>query len=87
VNQFVTEETHVPDTLKIDPKLEADQAERVRQLRATRDNAKATNAIASVSQAAKDGENLMPHIITAVESLATLGEISDAMRQVFGEYV
>jgi methylmalonyl-CoA mutase N-terminal domain/subunit len=86
VNQFVTEETHVPDTLKIDPKLEADQAERVKQLRASRDNAKATSAITRVSQAAKDGENLMPHIVHAVESLATLGEISDAMRQVFGEY-
>lgn len=86
VNSFVTEETHVPDTLKIDPQLESDQAARVQQLRSTRDNTVATAATERVSQAARDGENLMPHIIHAVESLATLGEISDAMRSVFGEY-
>jgi methylmalonyl-CoA mutase N-terminal domain/subunit len=44
-------------------------------------------ALASVERAACDGENLMPHILHAVESKATLGEISDALRKVFGEYV
>ena len=87
VNQFVTEETHVPDVLKIDPQLESDQAAAVQLVRASRDAKSAAAATERVSQAARDGENLMPHIIHAVESMATLGEISDAMRQVFGEYV
>ena len=87
VNEFVTEELHAPETLRIDPALERDQVERVRALRAKRDSARTEAAIARVEQAAREGENLMPPIIAAVESFATLGEISDAMRKVFGEFV
>jgi methylmalonyl-CoA mutase, N-terminal domain len=87
VNAFVTEETHVPDVLKIDPELERDQAARVAATRARRDNSAALIALADVESAAKEGRNLMPPIITAVESLATLGEIADAMRRSFGEFV
>ncbi|HEY3874541.1 MAG TPA: methylmalonyl-CoA mutase family protein [Candidatus Kapabacteria bacterium] len=86
VNEFVTEELHAPETLKIDPKLEAQQIERVQRLRAERDQRKTDSAIASVEQAAREGGNLMPVLIAAVEAKATLGEISDAMRNVFGEY-
>jgi len=86
VNEFVTEELHAPETLRLDPKLEQNQVARLRALRARRDQRATDSAIAAVESAAKDGENLMPHIITAVEAFATLGEISDAMRRVFGEF-
>jgi methylmalonyl-CoA mutase N-terminal domain/subunit len=86
VNEFMEEETSEPDTLKIDPKLEAEQKGRVAALRARRDAKASEKALAEVKQAAQGGENLMPRIINAVESLATLGEIADSMREVFGEY-
>ncbi len=86
VNEFVTEETNIPDTLRLDPKLEQEQVERVRSLRARRDQHNTDASLQSVEQAARTGENLMPRIIQAVESFATLGEISDAMRRVFGEF-
>ena len=86
VNKFqVGEEVPIP-TLKIDPATEESQRQRVQKIRAERNNDKALQALAAVESAAKSGENLMPRIITAVEAYATLGEIADAMRGVFGEY-
>ncbi len=86
VNKFqVAEDTPIP-TLKIDPATEEAQKQRVQKVRAERDSKAAMKALAEVESAAKSGENLMPRIITAVESYATLGEIADAMRRVFGEY-
>jgi methylmalonyl-CoA mutase N-terminal domain/subunit len=86
VNQFTENETIEPDTLKIDPILEKEQVERVRSLRDRRDNSKTSASLEAVKNAATGGENLMPHIVTAVENKATLGEIADVMRAVFGEY-
>ncbi|HYM20701.1 MAG TPA: methylmalonyl-CoA mutase family protein [Candidatus Kapabacteria bacterium] len=86
VNDFEEEEKLLTPTLKIDPSLEKEQIERVRALRAKRDNAAASKALGSVESAARDGSNLMPHIVSAIEQYATLGEIADAMRRVFGEY-
>jgi methylmalonyl-CoA mutase N-terminal domain/subunit len=60
--------------------------ERLRALRARRDEKKWHVAIESVRNAARSGKNLMPTILDAVEAYATVGEISDAMRGVFGEY-
>ena len=86
VNKFqVKEETSIP-TLKIDPATEEAQKIRVQKVRAERNNETTKNALIAVEQAAKSGENLMPKIIAGVESYATLGEIADAMRKVFGEY-
>ena len=86
VNKFqVGEEVPIP-TLKIDPATEESQRQRVQKIRAERYNDAALQALAAVESAAKSGENLMPRIITAVEAYATLGEIADAMRRVFGEY-
>jgi methylmalonyl-CoA mutase N-terminal domain/subunit len=86
VNQFVAEkETPIP-TMRIDPELERAQIERVRVLRARRDSARAGAAVAEVERRARAGENLMPAIASAVEAYATVGEISDALRRVFGEY-
>lgn len=86
VNKFqIAEDTPIP-TLKIDPSTEEAQRQRVQTVRAERNSEAAVKALAEVESAAKSGENLMPRIITAVESYATLGEIADAMRRVFGEY-
>lgn len=86
VNRFqIKEETSIP-TLKIDPAFELAQIERLRKVRAERDSAAAKAALENVESAARSGENLMPPIIAAVETYATLGEIADKMRTVFGEY-
>jgi methylmalonyl-CoA mutase N-terminal domain/subunit len=70
----------------MDPEAERRQIERVRALRAGRDRATWASALSVVTDAARSGSNLVPPIIAAVEASATLGEISDAMRSVFGEY-
>jgi methylmalonyl-CoA mutase, N-terminal domain len=86
VNAFqIDEEREVP-LQRIDEKLEPKQVERLQALRAKRDQAKYQSAIQKVEDAARNGDNLMPHIVDAVESYCTVGEISDAMRRVFGEY-
>ena len=86
VNRFVAEKEMSVPTLRIDPELEPAQIERVRALRARRNAAEASAAVARVESSARTGKNLMPAITTAVEALATVGEISDALRRVFGEY-
>ncbi|HZK75942.1 MAG TPA: methylmalonyl-CoA mutase family protein, partial [Candidatus Kapabacteria bacterium] len=86
VNEFVTEELQAPETLRLDPELEKDQIARVQDLRARRDKTLANASLQKIERAARGGENLMPHIIHAVESFATLGEISDTLRRVFGEF-
>ena len=87
VNRFEVEEEKPIPIQKIDPALEPKQIERVRALRARRD-AGPWKACAGEAwrQAARSGENVMPRILAAVEAYATVGEISDAMRRVFGEY-
>jgi methylmalonyl-CoA mutase N-terminal domain/subunit len=86
VNRFELEEEKPIPTQRIDEALEAKQVERVRALRARRDTAAWRAALRGVEEAASSGANLMPRILEAVESQATVGEISDAMRGVFGEY-
>jgi len=86
VNRFRTEEEKSIPIQQIDPALEPKQIERVRALRARRDAGPWKSSVASVEEAARSGSNLMPSILQAVEAFATVGEISDAMRKVFGEY-
>jgi methylmalonyl-CoA mutase N-terminal domain/subunit len=86
VNQFVTGNQVAVPILRIDPEIERAQIERLRTLRARRDAGKASAAVAAVESRARSGENLMPAISAAVEACATVGEISDALRRVFGEY-
>ena len=86
VNKFTSEEKVQVDLLRIDPSVEKEQVERLRQVRASRSATEWSAAIAGIRQAAKDGSNLMPPIITAVEARATVGEISNALRDEFGEY-
>jgi methylmalonyl-CoA mutase N-terminal domain/subunit len=86
VNRFTTDEPATVPLMRINEELESQQVERLRAVRARRDVETVRKALSGVEQAALSGENLMPHIIHAVESYATLGEISDRMRVVFGEY-
>jgi methylmalonyl-CoA mutase N-terminal domain/subunit len=86
VNQFQIDEEKPFAVQRIDEALERKQVERVRGLRARRDRAAPDAAIQRIEESARSGTNLMPHIIHAVESLCTVGEISDALRRVFGEY-
>ena len=79
------EEKPIP-LLHIDEALERKQVERVRALRARRDQTKWQAAVKRVEETAKGTGNLMPVIVEAVEADATVGEISDAMRHVYGEY-
>ena len=71
---------------RIDPRVERDQVARVQAVRARRDPARCRAALDRVGLAARGTDNLVPPIIDAVEALATLGEIADALRGVFGEY-
>jgi methylmalonyl-CoA mutase, N-terminal domain len=86
VNRFAIEEEREVPIQRIDPALEPKQVERVRALRARRDKKGWESALKSVEDAARSGENLMPKIIASVDAYATVGEISDTMRKVFGEY-
>src|SRR4051812_16891022 len=86
VNRFEIEEEKAPPTFQHDPDLERKQVERLHALRAKRDKTQWQSALKSVEDAARSGENLMPRIVAAVESYCTVGEISDALRKVFGEY-
>jgi methylmalonyl-CoA mutase, N-terminal domain len=86
VNRFEIEEEKPIPIQTIDPALEPKQVERVRALRAKRGAETWKSALTQVEEAARSNENMMPRIIAAVEAYATVGEISDAMRKVFGEY-
>jgi methylmalonyl-CoA mutase N-terminal domain/subunit len=86
VNEFQLEEEAAIDIQRIDPELESKQVERLRTLRVKRDKQSHAAALKAIQDAARAGGNLMPKIITAVEAHATVGEIADSMRAVFGEH-
>jgi methylmalonyl-CoA mutase, N-terminal domain len=86
VNRFTSDEQRPIPTLRMDPEIERAQVARVHVVREKRDQAKAKAALEEVARRAEGTENLMPAILAAVEAYATVGEISDAMRRVWGEY-
>lgn len=86
VNKFQIEEEPPKNLLKVDPEVERIQKEKLSQLKATRDNLAVKNALEELTKKAASSDNLMPAIITCVKTYATLGEICDALRRVFGEY-
>jgi len=86
VNRFLVEEEKSIPIQQIDESLESKQVEKVRALRARRDPQRWKDSLRAVEEAARSGANLMPHILGAVEAYATVGEISDTTRKVFGEY-
>ena len=85
VNDYVTEEMPI-ETLQIDETVAQRQAARLRDLRANRSNGEVQRRLDALRKAAAGDENTMPHLFEAVKSYATLGEICDALRDVFGVY-
>jgi methylmalonyl-CoA mutase N-terminal domain/subunit len=86
VNRHGVESAASPPLLRIDPEIERGQVDRLRMLRARRDSVLVKKVLAQVDSAARSDQNLMPVILEAVKAYATVGEISDALRKVFGEY-
>ena len=86
VNRFTVEEEKPIPIQHIDEALERRQVDRVRALRSRRDPGPWQAALKQIDDAARSGANLIPHIVSAVEALATVGEISDTLRKVYGEY-
>jgi methylmalonyl-CoA mutase N-terminal domain/subunit len=86
VNRYATSDASSIDVLEIDPEVERRQVGRVRGVRASRDPVAWQSAIDGITAAARTNTNLVAPIIGAVEARATVGEISDAMRSVFGEH-
>jgi len=87
INKYIEEDEIDPvPTLKIEHEVENQQIKRIQQFRADRDSAATSAAMDAIKQAANGDENLMPVVINAVKAGATLGEISDLFREVFGVY-
>jgi len=87
VNDYTVEEDWVPlKLLRIAPDVEAEQLDRLRKVKRERNNAKVKEVLDKLHDAADRDENLMPTIIEAVKAYATLGEITNVLRSVFGEY-
>ena len=86
VNKFTSAEASTPPLFRIDDSIRILQSEKLKKLRATRNNDTANACLAMIKQKATTTENLMPAVIDAVEHLCTLGEIADTLREVWGEY-
>ncbi|PYM42378.1 MAG: methylmalonyl-CoA mutase [Candidatus Rokuibacteriota bacterium] len=86
VNRYVMAETRAIAYLKIDDAVELEQIERVRRFKASRDMAKVEKRLGQLADACREGRNVMPVLLEAVKDYASLGEISDVYRQVFGLY-
>lgn len=86
VNKFVQEEEPPTGLLKVDPSVGENQKKKIEELKAKRDNAKVEKTLKALKEACKTDENVMPYILDAVHAYATLQEICDQMRSVFGEY-
>jgi methylmalonyl-CoA mutase N-terminal domain/subunit len=86
VNRFQTKDQTPVPTLRIDPAIEQQQIDRLRAVRSRRDSVAVDNALAKLEEAAGGTENLVPHILECIEAQATVGEISNRFRKVWGEY-
>jgi methylmalonyl-CoA mutase N-terminal domain/subunit len=86
LNKFQIEENHKPSILKVDPSIGEKQIKKLKILRSKRDNTAVKSALNTLSQAAKNGKNVVQPIYDAVTSYATLGEITNVLRDIYGEY-
>ena len=86
VNKFATNDQYKVDLMTIDDSIRKVQSEKLTLLKKNRNNENVQSCLSALKVAAKGTDNLMPFILAAVEEYATLGEISDVMREVFGEY-
>jgi methylmalonyl-CoA mutase N-terminal domain/subunit len=86
VNRFKQSEGETLAPFRLNPELEQQQIERVREVRSSRSRSVYDERLQALEQAARSSDNLMPHILSCAEAHATVGEISDRLRAVFGEY-
>jgi methylmalonyl-CoA mutase N-terminal domain/subunit len=86
LNRYRTESEERYEPLRVDPAIEADQRERLRELRERRDPAAVDRALADLRAAAQGTDNVLPPLRTALQSLATVGEVCGALREVWGTY-
>jgi methylmalonyl-CoA mutase N-terminal domain/subunit len=86
VNKFTDAKEVKQELMKIDNSIETQQVKNLKELKSTRDNKKVENILSKMKSASEKDENLMPYIIDAVKGYATLGEISNNFREVFGIY-
>ncbi len=86
LNQFQVEEGPLRDILRIKPEVEQYQKEKLARVKKDRDNARVKETLTVLKKAAQSRDNLVPPVLEAVKAYATLGEISDTLREVFGEY-
>ncbi len=86
VNRFRQEEPPLKDVLRISPDVEVYQIEKLKKVKAKRNDAKVAQTLQRLKEAAQGTENLMPRILEAVKAYATLGEIASVLKEVFGEY-
>ncbi len=86
VNKFQIKEDQKPELLKIDLKIQDEQIKSLQKVRSERNNEKVNNALSALQNASKEDKNLMPYILDAVKVYASVGEICNTMRIVFGEY-
>jgi methylmalonyl-CoA mutase N-terminal domain/subunit len=86
VNKFNIEEPPFEDLFTVNDSIRQVQIDKINKVKSTRSQSEVDRCLKALDAAAKDGSNLMPHILSAVEAYATLGEICDTMRGVFGEY-
>ena len=86
VNRFTQEEPPAGNVFRVDDAIRKTQIEKINQLKASRNNAAVQDALQQLGEAARGPQNLMPYILTAVETYATLGEIANTLRSIFGEY-
>jgi methylmalonyl-CoA mutase N-terminal domain/subunit len=86
VNKFNIEEPPFEDLFTVNDSIRQVQIDKINKVKSTRNQSEVDRCLKALDAAAKDGSNLMPHILSAVEAYATLGEICDTMRGVFGEY-
>jgi methylmalonyl-CoA mutase N-terminal domain/subunit len=86
VNEFQSEEETMKDLLKVNPEIEKQQVKKLEEVKSNRAEKEVTEKLARLKKAAKSNENVMPFILDCVKNYATLGEICDQLRDVFGEY-
>jgi len=86
VNKYVMKDEKLINYLRIDESVEAEQIERVGRLKASRDMSRVERRLKQLAEACRNGGNVMPVLVDAVKDYASLGEISDVYRQVFGLY-
>jgi methylmalonyl-CoA mutase N-terminal domain/subunit len=86
VNQFRQEQEEAVRPFRLDPELEKQQVQRLRELRSSRSASEVEQRLTALEQVARGTDNLMPHVLDCCEAYATVGEISDRLRRVFGEY-